>query len=161
MARCEHEKVRSQCSICRPLPSFNQLRYKAKLRGLSFTITLEEFLVLVAQPCFYCGTLEVPRSLDRVDNRIGYSIKNVVSCCGPHNMLKKDLDVVTFLRLVESVARHQENKRKQKLEQKSTGLVVPESQPPRPGVEQVPGQLKFHNPDISPEARRYLDGARS
>ena len=87
-------------------------------------------------------------------------------------MLKKDLDVVSFLRLVESVARHQENKRKQKLEQKSTGQVVPEPQRPRPGVKQVPGpqlsipapstgQVEFNNPDISPEARRYLDGARS
>ncbi len=158
MAKCLHDRVRSTCSVCSPETVYNQYRYKAtKQRDLVFLLTLEQFERIVREACVFCGTLAEPRGIDRRDNLIGYVASNCQAACGPCNMLKKELDQHTFLGRVKKIQDHQDKLRKQN----QTVPVVPEPQPPRPGVEQVPGQLKFHNPDISPEARRYLDGARS
>ena len=74
--------------------SFNMLfrNYKtgAKIRGLLFSLTKEEFKKLTLDECYYCG--EHPFSIikkgsdtytyngiDRIDNNKGYEISNVVS----------------------------------------------------------------------------------
>jgi len=145
--------------VCSPETVYNQYRYKAtKQRDLVFLLTLEQFERIVRESCVFCGTLAEPRGIDRRDNLIGYVASNCQPACGPCNMLKKELDQHTFLGRVRKIQDHQDKLRQHKLLDRP---VVPESQSPRLGVEQVPSQLKFHNPDISPEARRYLDGARS
>ncbi|MBU1621733.1 MAG: hypothetical protein KKD77_20280 [Gammaproteobacteria bacterium] len=63
---------------------------KAKKRGLPFDLTQDEYMLLVEQPCFYCGgTVGVSGvRLDRVDNSKGYVLPNVVPCCYRCNMVR-------------------------------------------------------------------------
>jgi hypothetical protein len=58
-----------------------QYVYDDRLHGRECTISSEEIRRLIEWPCFYCGTVELARGLDRVDNSIGHTIENVVPCC--------------------------------------------------------------------------------
>jgi hypothetical protein len=48
-----------------------------------FSLTLEEYSLLVEQPCTYCGFDENEKyiGLDRIDNKAGYTLENVVPSC--------------------------------------------------------------------------------
>ena len=74
-------------------------RLCAKKRGLSFLLKYEEFSSLIQQDCYYCGIppqnfLNLKNKqfyysgLDRVNNRIGYELLNVVPCCKFCNIAK-------------------------------------------------------------------------
>ena len=71
-------------------PKGKYLSYKkaSRERGFIFTITLEEFVSFWNKNCFYCGDKINGIGLDRVDNSIGYEIKNVVPCCEICNTMK-------------------------------------------------------------------------
>lgn len=96
---------------------------KARGRGLSFLLTLEQFTILIFQDCFYCGSKPSNRynvfiskagkyrngikswmdagwievnGVDRVDNNIGYEISNVVTCCKTCNFAKRNLSQSEF-----------------------------------------------------------------
>jgi hypothetical protein len=69
---------------------FARLRQKAGSRGIDVTLTFDEFVTLVRQPCHYCGGQLAPTGygLDRVENNGDYSSTNVVSCCFDCNRIK-------------------------------------------------------------------------
>jgi hypothetical protein len=72
---------------------FNKAKWKSKIRKIEFTISLEAYVVIASQPCYYCDNRLGDRvnrgvGLDRLNNAIGYVIGNVVSCCGRCNRLK-------------------------------------------------------------------------
>jgi hypothetical protein len=80
----------------------------AKVRRLSFTLTLVEFAEITAKPCFYCGDLPAQRKystfeaylangIDRRDNNFGYERANCVPCCFPCNDMKGALGQERFL----------------------------------------------------------------
>lgn len=66
--------------------------YVAKHRGLSFTLTEQEYNDLIApDACHYCDeALPKTGGLDRIDNARGYEPGNVVPCCLPCNRIRGD-----------------------------------------------------------------------
>lgn len=101
-------------------------RYKsidAKSRGLSFSLTKEEFREMTSSPCFYCGaspssgiatgtnasklTREnatyIYNGIDRLDNSLGYELFNCVPCCRPCNFAKRTRSINEFKLWVEKV----------------------------------------------------------
>ncbi len=113
---CEHERIRATCSVCSPEKVYAAYKHKAiKERNLSFSLTLQEFEKLVAEPCFYCGENYEPRGLDRRDNRIGYNSRNVVSACKECNFMKLRMLEHRFIRRAQLIVVHQEKLRKQKI----------------------------------------------
>ena len=119
--KCEHDRVRQTCSVCSPEQVFRQYAYKAKLRNLSFSLTLAEFEKLVAAPCALCGESYEPRGVDRKDSRCGYLIWNCRASCWRCNQLRscgrhpgQPEDDQAFLFHVQKIATHQEKLRKQK-----------------------------------------------
>lgn len=67
-----------------------------KRHGYAWTLTLEEYISVIYNPCYYCnnrlGTkVYSAAGLDRVDNSKFYSIDNVVSCCEACNSIKREL----------------------------------------------------------------------
>lgn len=101
--------------------------YKARAKqiGLSFDLDHHQVKQLIVSDCFYCGTAPyrawsiVTKSgsitlkcngIDRVNNELGYTNENVVSCCPRCNYAKRDMDLAEFsawaLRLAAHLQRH-------------------------------------------------------
>jgi hypothetical protein len=103
----KHKKdgILSACKICTkqvdalrrirerntPKRKFKYYRDKARERNLEFSLTFDEFNIFWQKPCHYCGFDISTIGLDRKDNNLGYTIKNVVSCCCECNTAKFDL----------------------------------------------------------------------
>jgi len=160
MARCEHDRVTSTCSICKPEQVFKQYQYKAKQRGLSFRLTLNEFEKIIRNPCSYCGEDGEPRGLDRVDNTLAYHAWNVVASCSECNFMKRAMNKHRFMNRAIKIAKHQEALRRQKPERSKV-----ETESPAVVGTNMPGRIPVHAPisrglvpRLSPEARRFLDG---
>jgi hypothetical protein len=93
-------------------------RRNAKVRGLSWELTLDQYSALVSSPCAYCENkignvqTELGAGLDRIDNSLGYTTSNVVPCCGFCNKLRSDvLTVEETKAAVEAILRLRTNKR--------------------------------------------------
>lgn len=98
---------------------FILLMYKtqAKKRGHDFDLSSEEIKSLMASNCFYCGNppSNVSKSggtdgdfvysgIDRVDNSIGYTVDNCVSCCHTCNLMKRGLSKDKFVSQVHKIS---------------------------------------------------------
>jgi 5-methylcytosine-specific restriction endonuclease McrA len=75
---------------------FMLLRRMAVRRSCELAISFDEYCDLVRErACSYCGTdLKKKRGhkLDRIDNRRGYTLDNVVPCCARCNNIKGTLE---------------------------------------------------------------------
>lgn len=80
----------------------------ARRRGHAWELGDDDFDRLVSQNCHYCGIAPSSLSvyglsqftyngLDRVDNDLGYTRRNVVTCCAICNNAKKDLSYDEFM----------------------------------------------------------------
>jgi len=79
-----------------------QMMTGARRRGYSWNLTDKQFRQLTSQPCFYCGVEPSQRGatqagfngvylyngLDRIINKKGYTLENIVPCCGVCNRAK-------------------------------------------------------------------------
>lgn len=93
---------------------FNDLVYKAKHRDLEWNLTYDDFCMITARPCHYCGspphhvstarcrrTSQKPATyvytgIDRVDSGMGYIGGNCVPCCRTCNVAKNDMSTLEF-----------------------------------------------------------------
>lgn len=103
--------------------SFNGLyasyKTKAEQKGRVFELTKEQFKILTESNCFYCGTEPknifkhkkyrnpyIYNGVDRVDNSIGYTINNSVSCCAWCNFMKHSKTEDEFLQHIKKIYEH-------------------------------------------------------
>lgn len=76
----------------------------SKHRNIHFELTVDEYISIAQNPCYYCGTVNEKRGfngVDRVDNSLGYNTDNCVACCSMCNFIKGSLHHDIFLRRVE------------------------------------------------------------
>lgn len=81
---------------------FSRTAYAAKIRGISFTITLKQYTKLVIDAaCTYCaGELpETGSGLDRKNSYRGYTVRNCVPCCRVCNLIRGK-DNITFAEML-------------------------------------------------------------
>ena len=74
-----------------PKRRYQKLFFKAKYEKRDFNILETEYIALISSPCLYCNNSLLTESgcgLDRVDNNQGYTLDNVVPCCGPCNQIR-------------------------------------------------------------------------
>lgn len=95
----------------------NQYRYAARNRALAWHLSDSEFTNLISGTCYYCG---LPPSnklngykktllysgIDRVNNTIGYTMQNCVSCCAMCNFSKRHRCVADFESWILRAADH-------------------------------------------------------
>ena len=110
--------------------AFNSLylayRTRARIKGHVFEISKDEFKRLAKQLCHFCGTppatirrgrAKAPpfiyNGLDRLDSKLGYTLANVVTCCGACNFMKRTDTVSSFLARVAAI--HKRRKKIAKL----------------------------------------------
>ena len=71
----------------------------ARVSGIQFDLTLEDFKNIIFKDCTYCGAkpknvsernrnLRLHNGIDRMDNSMGYFITNIVPCCSVCNSIK-------------------------------------------------------------------------
>lgn len=92
-----------------PQRKLYKTKKNASLRGIPFEIEDDQAMSLTDQECFYCGipsTDELRNGIDRLDNTIGYTTDNCVSCCGVCNNMKHCLDVCTFIERCSQISLH-------------------------------------------------------
>lgn len=103
---------------------FRNYSRAAKNRGYEFTLTKESFFSLLAGRCYYCGRLPtmsisslwwgkgkpgsiervfVYNGVDRVDNNLGYTEDNCVSCCKICNNSKSTLGLEEWKNWIKEV----------------------------------------------------------
>ena len=98
----------------------NMSRFTAQKRGLAWELTEEQVKSLMAQDCWYCGVAPSQEQkrypgqrfngIDRVDNAVGYTVSNVVTCCTVCNLAKRTMSRDDFLALARRIAeRHHGN----------------------------------------------------
>ena len=88
-----------------------------KYRNYTSDLNLEDFNKLISNNCYYCNIepkqisrpgksctkewiekgILLYNGIDRIDNNIGYSIENCVSCCGQCNRMKNKYTKESFL----------------------------------------------------------------
>lgn len=81
---------------------FKQYKFAAKRRNYVFELSEDLFTKLFHSKCTYCGTQDC-RGIDRVQNNIGYTNENSVSCCEMCNKMKWKLDINQFLEQVNKI----------------------------------------------------------
>lgn len=98
----------------RPGTRFTQSKYKAAKQGLEWSIGLEDYKNLIRQNCFYCddAVSETGKGLDRIDNDKGYTLDNVLPCCGNCNYLRGYRLTVTEMQNVVRLLQSTRNKDK-------------------------------------------------
>ena len=97
---------------------YAQYRRSAKNREYIFDLSKEEFSKLIEKPCYYCGSLPVNihhdinydtflfNGIDRIDNNIGYTTSNVVTCCKWCNRAKSTRTINEFYGWINTVYAH-------------------------------------------------------
>ncbi len=85
---------------------YRTLKGSACKRKYSVEIDFDEFCSIVSKCCIYCGEDEQRIGIDRIDNKIGYTLENSAPCCNPCNMMKKTMSVETFLSHISKIYKH-------------------------------------------------------
>jgi hypothetical protein len=85
-----------------------RIRMCAKWRGMDCDIPQAELVILLDNPCTYCGRPESPKfpiGIDRVDSSKGYLKRNCAPCCRICNFAKSNLSLDNFLDWLEHVSK--------------------------------------------------------
>jgi hypothetical protein len=72
---------------------FKRLVIQGRRKDKEVTIYLSDYVRIISFGCYYCGsdlTKNKGCCLDRIDNSKGYSLDNVLPCCGDCNKLRGD-----------------------------------------------------------------------
>lgn len=98
---------------------FSNYQFKAKTKNRTFELTREEFIELTSSNCHYCNiepkqeagkykfkNFYLYNGIDRIDNLIGYTKNNCVSCCKVCNRAKNNLTYLEFREYVQRLSKH-------------------------------------------------------
>lgn len=83
------KSTKEQTLIRRTNGMLGAYRLRDKKRGLYNDMTLKAMRELISKVCVYCGDFE-RIGLDRIDNKKGHSMDNVVPCCHSCNTARND-----------------------------------------------------------------------
>lgn len=119
-----HYKKEPQSAYSKDL--YGIYRRNALKRGLSWNLSLEQFLAIIRQPCTYCGDLPMypehharrrqvtgtkryravfaHHGVDRSDSSLGYSSENSVPSCKKCNLAKGKMNRSEFLLWIKKIS---------------------------------------------------------
>lgn len=118
LAKEKGKKQRTEKSYFNLL--YGECKRTAKYRKKEFNLTKSEYKTIVIKNCYYCDTsptitrtkvgIPVPTNgLDRINNSIGYTKENCVSCCKICNTMKSTLEVNKFYDHIEKILEFRKN----------------------------------------------------
>lgn len=71
-------------------------REALKNRGLTWTLTFNEFIAIKSDACYLCGGTE-DIGIDRIKNYLGYEWMNCAACCSMCNYIKGSYELEVLL----------------------------------------------------------------
>ena len=72
---------------------YSDYRRRALKKQLDFSITPDDYNLIIKKNCFMCGKKsdqQHQNGIDRMDNTKGYTLENINACCCECNLIKKD-----------------------------------------------------------------------
>jgi uncharacterized protein with PIN domain len=102
----DKEAIRMQT----PRGKWTLYKRNAKAVGRILGLTFDEFMLFWQKPCVYCGNKISTIGLDRIDNNIGYTVSNTVSCCEWCNKMKWVYSQIEFIKQCEKIVENYGNK---------------------------------------------------
>lgn len=89
----------------------------AKRRNIVWGLTKDQFIQLIKNNCTYCGTEPTTTTykhkdslthngIDRIDNTMGYTPENSVSCCTTCNYAKNSMSMEQFREWIKRIYAH-------------------------------------------------------
>ena len=85
---------------------FKKCQAGATHQGLSWELTFDQFMTFWNNPCHYCGSAMDTVGFDRINNALGYSLANVVSCCTICNRAKRAMLYGSFIQWCNQMGMH-------------------------------------------------------
>ena len=79
--------------------------HSARSRGYIFSLTEEQFKILLDKNCHYCNKPKA-YGIDRINSDIGYKKGNILPCCSICNYMKKSSSYTDFLNHIKNIAEH-------------------------------------------------------
>lgn len=110
----EKSKIRNKRNSNKLNSKFSAGKKSARLRKVLWTLTKEEFKLIISKPCYYCGH-ELPKTgvgLDQIVASRGYTVENVVPCCTQCNQSKNSYFTLDEMLLIGKVIKEIKDKRK-------------------------------------------------
>jgi 5-methylcytosine-specific restriction endonuclease McrA len=110
-----------------PILCYRAYINKAKERGYTFELSVEDFMEMTQQDCEYCGSSPsnvydhrtksentsyrpfIYNGIDRVDNTKDYTRENCVPCCKICNRAKSDLPLDQFMLWIKNLVGRMNN----------------------------------------------------
>lgn len=81
-----------------PKVKYSEYKKAAERKNRVFDFSFEEFVsIFWMKDCFYCGDPVSSVGIDRLDNDIGYTKENSVSCCSMCNWMKRTFPKEVFI----------------------------------------------------------------
>ena len=98
---------------------YSKYRSDAKRKRVIFELSLEQFRLLISEPCFCCGRRNTNKmqhshiegsftynGIDRIDNTLGYIPGNVRTSCWTCNRMKRDLSEEEYVAWLQAIVGH-------------------------------------------------------
>lgn len=119
-----NNSIKSRYKIARKESGYKTIfvSYKnnAKARNLEFNLDFDYFKNLLLDNCFYCNAIPsnvymksyynvTYNGIDRINNNLGYTEKNVVSCCKICNISKNNYSTDVFMNWLKNIAKNYKN----------------------------------------------------
>jgi len=88
-----------------PKKRWGRLVSYAKKKNILLTLNFEDYEILIKQPCFYCGIVNIGTGygIDKLIPELGYTLDNSVSCCPPCNQIKGNLLTAEQMQIMISI----------------------------------------------------------
>lgn len=100
-----------------PKARWCSIQRRAKKKGLLLNLCMEQVKKMISCNCLYCDQKPDEghsNGLDRINNKDGYVIHNVVPCCARCNWMKVDWPLQDFLNACSNVVAHQNGSHEEK-----------------------------------------------
>ena len=107
----------------------NKIINRGRAKNIKVSISIDDYIKICSKPCFYCGAKPKRYNLqevvshhikhfsktdiekytifcngaDRIDNRKGYELSNIVSCCRDCNFIKYTKSNKEFYKMVKDI----------------------------------------------------------
>lgn len=83
---------------------YHEYKKRAKKKNIDFLISKEDSNNYYNTNCYYCNDKIKGMGIDRIDNKKGYVLDNIVPCCSKCNFMKHVLNKNEFLKRIKQIS---------------------------------------------------------